>query len=129
MSAATWPTLRPTLLTAQSTATTTAKVSEVSFHGKGYWMVASDGGIFAYGDAPFRGSTGACRSTGGSWGWPPDLTAAPGSTSEPHRLGAAPPRSRTAPGREVRYPLSTMFRVDPTSNTGKGRRCRRSGGS
>jgi hypothetical protein len=24
----------------------------------GYWMVASDGGIFAFGDAPFLGSTG-----------------------------------------------------------------------
>ena len=27
--------------------------------GKGYWLVASDGGIFAYGDAQFYGSTGA----------------------------------------------------------------------
>ena len=27
--------------------------------GLGYWMVASDGGIFAFGDAPFLGSTGA----------------------------------------------------------------------
>ena len=26
--------------------------------GGGYWLVASDGGIFAYGDATFRGSTG-----------------------------------------------------------------------
>jgi len=26
--------------------------------GKGYWMVASDGGIFAFGDAPFYGSMG-----------------------------------------------------------------------
>jgi hypothetical protein len=25
---------------------------------KGYWMVAADGGIFAFGDAPFKGSTG-----------------------------------------------------------------------
>ena len=24
----------------------------------GYWLVASDGGIFAFGDAPFYGSTG-----------------------------------------------------------------------
>src|SRR5207302_579745 len=24
----------------------------------GYWMVASDGGIFSFGDMPFRGSTG-----------------------------------------------------------------------
>ncbi len=27
--------------------------------GKGYWLVASDGGIFAYGDAGFYGSTGS----------------------------------------------------------------------
>ncbi|MDP9404536.1 MAG: hypothetical protein M3P85_14730, partial [Actinomycetota bacterium] len=28
--------------------------------GSGYWLVASDGGIFAF-DAPFSGSTGAIR--------------------------------------------------------------------
>jgi ribosomal protein L24E len=27
--------------------------------GQGYWFVASDGGIFAYGDAGFYGSTGS----------------------------------------------------------------------
>jgi len=26
--------------------------------GDGYWMTASDGGIFSFGDASFRGSTG-----------------------------------------------------------------------
>jgi hypothetical protein len=26
--------------------------------GNGYWLVASDGGIFTFGDAPFLGSTG-----------------------------------------------------------------------
>ncbi len=26
--------------------------------GQGYWFVASDGGIFAFGDAPFNGSMG-----------------------------------------------------------------------
>ena len=29
--------------------------------GQGYWLVASDGGVFAYGDAQFYGSTGAMR--------------------------------------------------------------------
>jgi hypothetical protein len=29
--------------------------------GNGYWLVASDGGIFSYGDAAFYGSTGAMR--------------------------------------------------------------------
>jgi hypothetical protein len=27
--------------------------------GAGYWLVATDGGIFNYGDAPFYGSTGS----------------------------------------------------------------------
>ncbi|HWD07892.1 MAG TPA: hypothetical protein VHA57_02240, partial [Actinomycetota bacterium] len=26
--------------------------------GNGYWLVASDGGLFSYGDAAFHGSTG-----------------------------------------------------------------------
>ena len=26
--------------------------------GGGYWLIASDGGVFAFGDAPFYGSTG-----------------------------------------------------------------------
>jgi hypothetical protein len=29
--------------------------------GQGYWLVASDGGIFSFGDAAFHGSTGALR--------------------------------------------------------------------
>jgi ribosomal protein L24E len=29
--------------------------------GKGYWLVASDGGIFTFGDAAFHGSTGSIR--------------------------------------------------------------------
>ena len=29
--------------------------------GHGYWLVASDGGIFAFGDAGFHGSTGGIR--------------------------------------------------------------------
>jgi hypothetical protein len=29
--------------------------------GAGYWLVASDGGIFAFGDAGFHGSTGAIK--------------------------------------------------------------------
>ena len=29
--------------------------------GGGYWLVASDGGVFAFGDARFYGSTGSIR--------------------------------------------------------------------
>ncbi len=40
--------------------------------GNGYWLVASDGGVFAFGDAPFLGSTGASPSPS------PVVDAAPG---------------------------------------------------
>ena len=43
--------------------------------GGGYWLVAADGGIFAFGDAAFYGSTGGIRLTGPSWAWPPPRTA------------------------------------------------------
>ena len=44
--------------------------------GKGYWLVASDGGIFTFGDAAFYGSTGRhAPSTSPSWAWPPPPTA------------------------------------------------------
>ena len=42
--------------------------------GKGYWLVASDGGIFAYGDARFYGSAGGIHLNGPSSGWPPPRT-------------------------------------------------------
>jgi hypothetical protein len=29
--------------------------------GRGYWFVASDGGVFSFGDAHFYGSTGGIR--------------------------------------------------------------------
>src|SRR5688500_20324450 len=29
--------------------------------GQGYWLVAADGGVFAFGDAPYLGSTDAAR--------------------------------------------------------------------
>jgi hypothetical protein len=32
-----------------------------SSNGGGYWLVASDGGIFSYGRAPFFGSTGSIQ--------------------------------------------------------------------
>ena len=43
--------------------------------GKGYWLVASDGGIFTFGDATFYGSTGGITSTSRSSAWPPPPTA------------------------------------------------------
>ena len=37
--------------------------------GGGYWLVASDGGIFSFGDAASSAAPAACTSTGPSWGW------------------------------------------------------------
>ena len=34
---------------------------EATSSGNGYWLVAADGGIFAFGDATFHGSTGHLR--------------------------------------------------------------------
>jgi hypothetical protein len=44
--------------------------------GSGYSLVASDGGVFSFGDAPFRGSTGAAPAylTGSGPGPDPDST-------------------------------------------------------
>ena len=61
--------------------------------GKGYWLVASDGGIFTYGDATFYGSTGAHdpqqadrghgrhprRRAATGW-WPPTAASSPTAT-------------------------------------------------
>jgi len=44
---------------ADLTGTPIAAVNLPGPSGKGYWLVASDGGIFAFGDAAFHGSTGA----------------------------------------------------------------------
>ena len=40
--------------------TYTLTVNPVPGPSSGYWLVASDGGIFSYGDAVYHGSTGAC---------------------------------------------------------------------
>ena len=71
--------------------------------GQGYWLVAADGGVFAFGDASFHGSTGNLHltspiagmatdvATGGYWIVAADGTVyafdAPflGSDADPHR--------------------------------------------
>ena len=64
----------PTTAASSTTATPSFFGSAGAFHlnkpivgmaatgdGGGYWLVASDGGIFTYGDAQFYGSTGCHR--------------------------------------------------------------------
>ena len=47
------------LLAAPAPSATAAEVVVATPSGNGYWLVATDGGIFAYGDAGFFGSLGA----------------------------------------------------------------------
>ena len=49
----------PTARWAASTSTRRSSAWPTTPGGGGYWLVASDGGIFSYGDAAFYGSTGA----------------------------------------------------------------------
>ena len=74
---------------------------------KGYWLVATDGGIFSYGDAKFYGSTGAIalnrpivgmastptRRATGSW----RRTAASSPTATPGSTARPVPSSSTGP--------------------------------
>ena len=90
--------------------------------GAGYWLVASDGGIFAFGDAPFYGSAGnlvlaqpivgmAVTPGGRATGWWP-LTAASSPTGTP---------ASTAPGRPDPVPppgLSPPSDLDSASDLG-----------
>ncbi|MGH9305591.1 MAG: choice-of-anchor Q domain-containing protein [Acidimicrobiales bacterium] len=51
------PTKPPTTPPPTSPPTNSSPIGSVSGHG--YWLVASDGGIFSFGDAPYYGSEGA----------------------------------------------------------------------
>ena len=81
--------------------------------GQGYWLVASDGGIFTYGDAEFYGSTGSMPPeqtdrrawrrppTAAATGWWPQ-TAGCSRTATPHSYGYI---------RRSRRAISTGFMV------------------
>ena len=74
--------------------------------GEGYWVVASDGGIFTFGDAAFFGSMGgtplnqpivgmAATPTGRATGrWPPTAASSPSATPPSSARWAAPPLNR-----------------------------------
>ena len=62
--------------------------------GKGYWLVAADGGVFTFGTAPFPGSLGgrgALTSVSSASPRPSPVTATGSSRREPARSHAAPP--------------------------------------
>ncbi len=68
--------------------------------GKGYWLVAADGGVFAYGDAAFAGSMGgthlnapivgiAGNGDGGYCWWPPTAACSPTASAAFHGSAGA----------------------------------------
>ena len=68
--------------------------------GKGYWLVASDGGIFTFGDARFYGSTGGKHLNQPVVGMAPPRTARV-TGSSPRTAGSSPsatPSSSARPG-------------------------------
>ena len=86
--------------------------------GGGYWLVASDGGIFAFGDAGFYGSTGgvvlnrpivgmAATPDGGATGWSPPTAGSSPSGTPPSTVRRPPPpaspSSPCRPAEQVRY--------------------------
>ncbi len=92
--------------------------------GRGYWLVASDGGIFSFGDARFFGSTGAltlaqpivgmaatppARATG--W-WRPTAACSPSAT--PPSTGPAPERPDPGRGPAVGRPWCPARRAGAT---------------
>ena len=74
--------------------------------GKGYWLVASDGGIFAYGDAGFYGSTGGLHPQ------PADR----GHGRHPRRQGLLAGRLRR---RDLRLRRRRLLRLDRRATLNK----------
>ncbi len=86
--------------------------------GKGYWLVASDGGIFAFGDARSSAPPATSCSTSRSWPWPPPTPARatgwwrPTAASSP----TATPPSTARPA----HPLNKKIVGMTTTPLGKG---------
>ena len=72
--------------------------------GGGYWLVASDGGVFAFGDAGFYGSTGGdAPRPARSWAWPPPPTAAATGWWPPTAASSASATPRSTAPKAVRF--------------------------
>jgi hypothetical protein len=84
-------------------------VGMASHDSGGYWLVASDGGVFAFGDAPFRGSASGYVPIGE---WITSMTAGPGSGSGASEQGdftnkvasSGPPYAHAATGYDISWP-------------------------
>jgi hypothetical protein len=75
--------------------------------GSGYWLVASDGGVFSFGSAPFVGSSGGTGAVGfvapaitssGAGYWLANAAGRVDNYGDAPALGAAPPPSKPIVG-------------------------------
>jgi hypothetical protein len=64
----------PTCSTSPTWAASAGRCRNRPTSASGYWLVASDGGIFSFGGAPSTARPAACTSTSPSWAWPPRPT-------------------------------------------------------
>ncbi len=80
--------------------------------GQGYWMVAADGGIFDFGDAPFYGSMGGQAPQRARWSaWPPRRPAGATGWSPPTAASspsATPPFFGSMGGQPLNRPVVGM---------------------
>ncbi len=87
--------------------------------GIGYWLVASDGGIFTFGNAPFLGSRGAPGSTPPSSAWPAPR-AGPGTGWWPPTAASSPSGTPPFLGSEGGTPLAAPAVGMAATPTGDG---------
>ena len=109
----------------------------VTADGGGYWLVASDGGVFTYGDAQFYGSTGEhhpqqadrghgghARTGSGTTSWPPTAASSTTATrpSPAPRAASALNKPVVGHGRDAGGGLLPRRRLTGASSTSVARR-------
>src|SRR5665647_2844217 len=85
--------------------------------GNGYWLVASDGGIFAFGDAGFHGSTGSLSLNRPVVGMAPTPTTGRLRDSDPvDPWKPASPKAKIPPSEATsQYPFPEEVGAIPTT--------------
>ena len=74
--------------------------------GKGYWLVARDGGVFNYGDAPFKGSAGSLVLNAPIVGMAADARRRAATGSSRPTVGSSPTATRSSSAPRGGQPLN-----------------------